>query len=237
MLKVDGLTSGYNDSPVLHGMSLEVASGQIVAVLGANGAGKTTLMNTLSGLLRTMSGSVTFEGNEIGNLAPEQIVSMGISHVPQGRRIFPGLTVRENLIVATTANTKKAPGGFEAALAHAHELFPRLEERKNQLGWSLSGGEQQMLAVARALVARPRLILLDEPSLGLAPLIFEAMFTAIEEIRRKDGTTILVVEQNAEQALRIADYVYVMELGRIVAEGTPAEIARDPAVEKAYLGA
>lgn len=237
MLKVDGLISGYNDSPVLHGMSLEVGTGRIVAVLGANGAGKTTLMNTLSGLLRTMSGSVTFEGKEIGNLAPEQIVSMGISHVPQGRRIFPGLTVRENLIVATTASTKKAPGGFEAALAHAHELFPRLEERKNQLGWSLSGGEQQMLAVARALVARPRLILLDEPSLGLAPLIFEAMFLAIQEIRRKDGTTILVVEQNAEQALRIADYVYVMELGRIVAEGTPAEIARDPAVEKAYLGA
>ncbi len=237
MLKVDGLISGYNDSPVLHGMSLEVGAGRIVAVLGANGAGKTTLMNTLSGLLRTMSGSVTFDGSEIGNLPPEQIVSMGISHVPQGRRIFPGLTVRENLIVATTANTKKAPGGFGAALAHAHELFPRLEERKNQLGWSLSGGEQQMLAVARALVARPRLILLDEPSLGLAPLIFEAMFTAIEEIRRKDGTTILVVEQNAEQALRIADYVYVMELGRIVAEGTPAEIARDPAVEKAYLGA
>lgn len=237
MLKVEGLTSGYNDFPVLHGLSLEVGPKQIVAVLGANGAGKTTLMNTLSGLVRTMSGSVRFEGDEIGNVAPERIVGIGISHVPQGRRIFPGLTVQENLIVATTANTKKAPGGFEAALAHAHELFPRLKERENQLGWSLSGGEQQMLAVARALIARPRLILFDEPSLGLAPLIFEAMFSAIQEIRRKDGTAILVVEQNAEQALRIADYVYVMELGRIVAQGTPEDIARDPAIEKAYLGA
>jgi branched-chain amino acid transport system ATP-binding protein len=237
MLRVESLTSGYNDAPVLHGLSLQVDAKQIVAVLGANGAGKTTLMNTLSGLLRTMSGSVTFEEREIGNLAPEEIVAIGVSHVPQGRRIFPGLTVLENLIVAKTANTGKMAGGFDAALAHAHELFPRLKERENQLGWSLSGGEQQMLAVARALIARPRLILLDEPSLGLAPLIFEAMFSAIAEIRREDGTAILVVEQNAEQAMRIADYVYVMELGRIVAQGTPEEIARDPAIEKAYLGA
>ncbi|SEF15812.1 branched-chain amino acid transport system ATP-binding protein [Rhizobiales bacterium GAS191] len=237
MLRIDNLRAGYNDIPVLRGLSLEVRPQQIVAVLGANGAGKTTLMNTLSGLLRAMSGTVTFDGNEVLNLAPERIVSQGMSHVPQGRRIFPGLTVRENLVVAQTAATRRAPGGFAAALEEVHELFSRLKERENQLGWSLSGGEQQMLAVSRALVARPKLILLDEPSLGLAPLIFEAMFSAILEINRKDKTTFLVVEQNAEQALRVADYVYVMELGAIVAQGRPDEISRDPAIEKAYLGA
>jgi branched-chain amino acid transport system ATP-binding protein len=237
MLKIDGLHAGYGDVPVLRNLSLEVKQEQIVAVLGANGAGKTTLMNTLSGLLKASSGSVSLEDQPIRNLPPEKIVSLGISHVPQGRRIFPGLTVRENLAVAQTAKTKATPGGFAAILEEVHELFPRLKERENQLGWSLSGGEQQMLAVSRALVARPKLILLDEPSLGLAPLIFEAMFSAILEIRRREKTTFLLVEQNAEQALRVADYVYVMELGEIVAQGTPDEISRDPAIEKAYLGA
>ncbi|MBW6425483.1 ABC transporter ATP-binding protein [Rhizobium sp. XQZ8] len=237
MLKIDRLYAGYNDVPVLRDLSLEVKPEQIVAVLGANGAGKTTLMNTLSGLLKPASGVVTFEGQPIQGLQPEKIVSLGISHVPQGRRIFPGLTVQENLLVARTAETKKRPGGFNAILQEVHELFPRLKERETQLGWSLSGGEQQMLAVSRALVARPKLILLDEPSLGLAPLIFEAMFSAILEIKRREKTTFLVVEQNAEQAMRIADYVYVMELGQIVAQGTPDEISRDPAIEKAYLGA
>jgi branched-chain amino acid transport system ATP-binding protein len=237
MLNIDNLHAGYNEIPVLHGLSLKVKPGQIVAVLGANGAGKTTLMNALSGLMRTMSGTVLLEGQPIQNLLAERIVARGISHVPQGRRIFPGLTVQENLMVARTAATTRSHGGYEAVLAEVHELFPRLKERENQLGWSLSGGEQQMLAVSRALVARPKLILLDEPSLGLAPLIFEAMFSAILEIRRRDGATFLIVEQNAEQAMRVADYVYVMELGRIVAQGTPAEISRDPAIEKAYLGA
>jgi len=237
MLKIDRLFAGYNDVPVLRDLSLEVKPQQIVAVLGANGAGKTTLMNTLSGLLKPASGAVMFEDQPIQGLQPEKIVSLGISHVPQGRRIFPGLTVQENLLVARTAETKKRSGGFDAILKEVHELFPRLKEREDQLGWSLSGGEQQMLAVSRALVARPKLILLDEPSLGLAPLIFEAMFSAILEIRRREKTTFLVVEQNAEQAMRIADYVYVMELGQIVAQGTPDEISRDPAIEKAYLGA
>ena len=237
MLKIDRLNAGYNEVPVLRDLSLEVKPQQIVAVLGANGAGKTTLMNTLSGLLKATLGAVTFEGRQIRNLAPEKIVSLGISHVPQGRRIFPGLTVHENLLVGQTAQTKKTPGGFVSILSEVHELFPRLKERETQLGWSLSGGEQQMLAVARALVARPKLILLDEPSLGLAPLVFEAMFSAILEIKRREATTFLLVEQNAEQAMRIADYVYVMELGNIVAEGTPEEISRDPAIEKAYLGA
>jgi branched-chain amino acid transport system ATP-binding protein len=236
MLHIDALIAGYNGVAVLRRLSLTVKPQQIVAVLGANGAGKTTLMNTLSGLLPSMSGSILFDGQEIGGLSPEQIVRRGVSHVPQGRRIFPGLTVHENLVVAQTKATKTSAGGFAAVLNEVHELFPRLKERKDQLGWSLSGGEQQMLAVSRALVARPKLVLLDEPSLGLAPLIFESMFSAIREINQRDKTTFLLVEQNAEQALRIADYVYVMELGTIVAQGTPEEVSRDPAIEKAYLG-
>jgi branched-chain amino acid transport system ATP-binding protein len=237
MLAVDKLCVGYDEIEVLHGLSLRAEAGQIVAVLGANGAGKTTLMNALSGLAPASSGEILLEGRSLRNLPAERIVWLGVSHVPQGRRIFQGLTVRENLMVARTAATDRSLGGFKAALDEAHELFPRLRERRDQLGWSLSGGEQQMLAVARALVARPRLILLDEPSLGLAPLIVEAMFSAIAEIRRRENVTILVVEQNAEEALRIADYVYVMELGRIVLEGAPNDVASDPAIEQAYLGA
>jgi branched-chain amino acid transport system ATP-binding protein len=237
MLVIESLSAGYDEIEVLHQLSLTVAKGQIAAVLGANGAGKTTLMNALSGLLRPSSGQVLFEGRPIQAQSAERIVGLGISHVPQGRRIFPGLTVEENLMVARTRATYRAEDGYHAILEEVHALFPRLLERRTQLGWSLSGGEQQMLAVARALVARPKLILLDEPSLGLAPIIFEAMFSAILEIRRRDDITFLIVEQNAEQALRIADYVYVMELGRIVAQGTPAEIASDPAIERAYLGA
>lgn len=236
MLRIEGLCAGYDASDVLHDISLTVAAGQIVAVLGANGAGKTTLMNAASGLLRPRAGAVVLDGTPITNLPAERIVARGLSHVPQGRRIFPGLTVQENLLVARTAATYRAPGGFGAALEEVRELFPRLAERRDQLGWSLSGGEQQMLAVARALVARPKLILLDEPSLGLAPLVFDAMFTAIASIRVRSGIGFLIVEQNAEQALRIADYVYVMELGRIVADGLPADLARDKAIERAYLG-
>ena len=237
MLRIDGLCAGYDASDVLHNISLTVAAGQIVAVLGANGAGKTTLMHAASGLLRPRAGAVLLDGAPITDLPAERIVARGLSHVPQGRRIFPGLTVQENLMVARTAATYRAPGGFAAALAEVRDLFPRLAERRDQLGWSLSGGEQQMLAVARALVARPKLILLDEPSLGLAPLVFEAMFTAIASIRARSCIGFLIVEQNAEQALRIADYVYVMELGRIVAAGLPADLAQDKAIERAYLGA
>ena len=237
MLRIEGLCAGYDASDVLHAISLSVAAGQIVAVLGANGAGKTTLMHAASGLLRPRAGAVMLDAAPITDLPAERIVARGLSHVPQGRRIFPGLTVQENLLVARTAATYRAPGGFEAALAEVRDLFPRLAERRDQLGWSLSGGEQQMLAVARALVARPKIILLDEPSLGLAPLVFEAMFTAIASIRARSSIGFLIVEQNAEQALRIADYVYVMELGRIVAQGFPADLAQDKAIERAYLGA
>lgn len=237
MLAVDRLCVGYDDANVLHDLALRVEEREIVALLGANGAGKTTLLNALSGLAPIRAGEASFAGRSLVGVAAEEIVRRGVSHVPQGRRIFPGLTVAENLIVARTAATDRAEGGFARAIAEAEELFPRLRERRDQLGWSLSGGEQQMLAVARALVARPRLILLDEPSLGLAPMIVEAMFDAILEIRRRDDIAILVVEQNAEQALRVADRVYVVELGRIVVEGAPDDVARDPAIERAYLGA
>ncbi|WP_342363848.1 ABC transporter ATP-binding protein [Terrarubrum flagellatum] len=237
MLAVDRLCVGYDEANILHDLTLRVEKREIIAVLGANGAGKTTLLNALSGLAPIRAGEASFEGRSLVGAAAEDIVRAGVSHVPQGRRVFPGLTVAENLIVARTAATDRAEGGFARAVAEAEELFPRLRERRDQLGWSLSGGEQQMLAVARALVARPKLILLDEPSLGLAPMIVEAMFDAILEIRRRDDVAILVVEQNAEQALRVADRVYVVELGRIVVEGAPDEVARDPAIERAYLGA
>jgi len=237
MLSVDKLCVGYGEADVLHDVTLRVGEGEIVAVLGANGAGKTTLLSALSGLIPARAGEAMFDGRSLVGAAAERIVGWGLSHVPQGRRIFPGLSVMENLIVARTAATDRAEGGFAAAIAEAEELFPRLNERRDQLGWSLSGGEQQMLAVARALVARPKMILLDEPSLGLAPMIVETMFSAILEIRRREKVGMLVVEQNAEQALRVADRVYVMELGRIVLEGPADEVARDPAIERAYLGA
>lgn len=236
MLTVEGLHAGYGELPVLRDVSLGVEEGKIVGVLGANGAGKTTLMAALSGLIAPTAGRVLLSGQPVQGLPAESIVGLGMSHVPQGRRIFPGLTVRENLMVARTKATHRAPGGFAGVLDSIHDLFPRLAERKDQLGWSLSGGEQQMLAVARALVARPKVILLDEPSLGIAPLLVEAMFDAILEIRRREGITVLVVEQNAEQALRISDEVHIMELGRIVASGDPVAIGSDPEIVRAYLG-
>jgi branched-chain amino acid transport system ATP-binding protein len=236
MLTVEGLHAGYGELPVLRDVSFSVGEGRIVGVLGANGAGKTTLMAALSGLIAPTAGRVLLDGKPVQGLPAETIVGLGMSHVPQGRRIFPGLTVRENLTVARTRATARAPGGFAGVLASIHDLFPRLAERKDQLGWSLSGGEQQMLAVARALVARPKVILLDEPSLGIAPLLVEAMFDAILEIRRREGITVLVVEQNAEQALRISDEVHIMELGRIVASGDPVAIGSDPEIVRAYLG-
>jgi branched-chain amino acid transport system ATP-binding protein len=236
VLRIEALSAGYGELEVLRDVSFRVRPGQIVAVLGANGAGKTTLMATLSGLIPPTGGKIFLDGAPIQGRDAEAIVALGMSHVPQGRRVFPGLTVRENLLVARTAATARAPGGFKAILDSVHDLFPRLAERRDQLGWSLSGGEQQMLAVARALVARPKVILLDEPSLGLAPVVVEAMFDAIREIRRREEVTVLLVEQNAAQALRISDFVHIMALGRIVASGSPDAIASDPEIERAYLG-
>jgi branched-chain amino acid transport system ATP-binding protein len=238
VLGVDGLHAGYGDLAVLHDLRFEVPVGSIVSLLGANGAGKTTILRAISGLLRPRAGEVRLNGTRIDRLAPERIVDLGISHVPQGRRVFPGLTVYENLRVATTPARARRRTAAERKedLERVYALFPRLRERSSQLAWSLSGGEQQMLAVGRAVVSRPRVMLLDEPSLGLAPALVEELFDAIVQSQRADGLTILLVEQNAYQALRISEHIHVMERGRITLSGTPAELRDDPAVHAAYIG-
>ncbi len=232
LLKVEGLRSGYGEVQVLQGLDLTVDAGEIVVVLGANGAGKTTTLRALSGMIPA-KGSVQFDGAEVIGRKPEDLVRRGIAHVPQGRGTFPELTVDENLQV----------GGFTQSAADTaadaerwYEVFPRLAERRDQLAGSMSGGEQQMLAIARALMSRPRLLLLDEPSLGLAPLITRDVFERITEVNQELGTTVLVVEQNANLALKIADRGYVLATGSIVASGTAEELSSDDSVRRAYLG-
>ena len=235
MLKIDGLTVAYGAIEALHGISMEVAQGEVVALLGANGAGKTTLLRTISGLLRPKSGEVRFEGEALGRSSAESRVKRGIAHVPEGRRIFPGLTVMENLDVATTIWRRRGMSSAED-LATVFALFPRLQERARQLGWSLSGGEQQMLAIGRALMARPKMLLLDEPSLGLAPRLSEEVYRRIADINAK-GVTVLLVEQNTVLALEVAHRAYVIENGHIVLDGPARDLARHPRVREAYLGA
>jgi len=235
MLKVEQIGVAYGAIDALHGISLEVGQGEVVALLGANGAGKTTLLRTISGLIRPKSGGIRFEGEPLGNSSAETRVRRGIAHVPEGRRIFPGLTVRENLDVATTVWRRR---GMSAAadLDNVYALFPRLKERASQLGWSLSGGEQQMLAIGRALMARPKMLLLDEPSLGLAPRLSEEVYRRIADINAK-GVTVLLVEQNTVLALEVARRAYVIENGHIVLDGPARDLANHPRVREAYLGA
>jgi branched-chain amino acid transport system ATP-binding protein len=235
MLTVERLVVAYGAVEALHGISLEVKDGEVVALLGANGAGKTTLLRTISGLLRPKSGNIVFERGRLGSSSAESRVKRGIAHVPEGRRIFPGLTVRENLDVATTVWRRRgmsADGDLERVFA----LFPRLKERARQLGWSLSGGEQQMLAIGRALMARPKMLLLDEPSLGLAPRLSAEVYERIAEINAA-GVTVLLVEQNTVLALEVAKRAYVIENGAIVLDGPARDLARHPRVREAYLGA
>ena len=233
MLKVEQIGVAYGAIDALHGISLEVGQGEVVALLGANGAGKTTLLRTISGLIRPKSGGIRFEGEPLGNSSAETRVKRGIAHVPEGRRIFPGLTVRENLDVATTVWRRR---GMSAAadLDNVYALFPRLKERASQLGWSLSGGEQQMLAIGRALMARPKMLLLDEPSLGLAPRLSEEVYRRIADINAK-GVTVLLVEQNAFHALKLAHRGYVLVNGQIAISGTGAELLANREVRDAYL--
>ena len=235
MLKIDQLAVAYGAIEALHGISLEVGKGEVVALLGANGAGKTTLLRTISGLHRAKSGEIRFEGEALGRDSAESRVKRGIAHVPEGRRIFPGLTVRENLDVATTIWRRR---GMSAAgdLDNVYALFPRLKERSSQLGWSLSGGEQQMLAIGRALMARPKMLLLDEPSLGLAPRLSAEVYERIADINAK-GVTVLLVEQNTVLALEVANRAYVIENGHIVLDGPARDLASHPRVREAYLGA
>jgi branched-chain amino acid transport system ATP-binding protein len=216
----------------LKGVSLEVRQGEIVALIGANGAGKSTTLMSVSGVAGIQSGTVAFDGRTISGRPPHEIVGLGICQVPEGRRIFARMTVRENLEMGAFIEDK---AHFTEDLARVYAMFPVLEERSRQFGGTLSGGEQQMLAIGRALMSKPKLLLLDEPSLGLAPIIVSRIFKIIEEINQQ-GTTILLVEQNAKAALRLASRAYVMESGKIVMQGAAAELANDPGIKKAYLG-
>ncbi|ARP43988.1 ABC transporter ATP-binding protein [Geobacillus thermodenitrificans] len=233
MLKVEQIDVFYGNIHALKGVSLEVNSGEIVTLIGANGAGKTTLLKTISGLLKPKHGDIVYEGASIAGKAAQTIVKQGISHVPEGRRVFANMTVEENLELG--AFLRKDKEGIQQDFSKVFELFPRLEERRKQLAGTLSGGEQQMLAIGRALMARPKLLLLDEPSMGLAPLLVKTIFRIIEEINQS-GTTILLVEQNAHMALSIADRAYVIESGRVVLSGTASELQASEQVKQAYLG-
>ncbi len=232
ILKVDDINVYYGSIHAIKGISFEVNEGEVVTLIGANGAGKSTSLNTIAGLLSSRTGSVTFMGEKLGGIPAHKIVSKGLALVPEGRRVFQQMTVEENLEMgAYTQGGDK----LDDDLAMVYELFPRLKERQRQIAGTLSGGEQQMLAMGRALMSHPKLLMLDEPSMGLAPIIVEQIFEIIQELH-KAGTTILLVEQNAQMALSVADRAYVLETGKITLTGTGAELARSEEVRKAYLG-
>jgi branched-chain amino acid transport system ATP-binding protein len=233
MLTLENISVGYGAISALKGVSMHVEQGEVVTLIGANGAGKTTTLRTVTGLLSPTEGRVLFEGQEISGKPTHQLVARGISMSPEGRGVFANLTVRENLHMG--AYLKKNKAEIAQDLERGFRMFPRLKERESQKAGTLSGGEQQMLAMARALMSRPRLLLLDEPSLGLAPLVVHTIFEAIDEIRG-EGTTILLVEQNAHAALKHSDRAYVLETGRIVMEGPSKDLAADPRIKEAYLG-
>ena len=235
MLKVDNLHVSYGHIEVLKGISFTVEMGEIVALIGSNGAGKTTTLSTISGLLRPAAGTISWKGEQIHATPVETIVAAGLAHCPEGRRIFPGLTVRENLL-AGTASRRYRRAEVEDDLAQVFELFPRLKERIAQGGWSLSGGEQQMLAIGRALMSRPSLLMLDEPSLGLAPIIIEQVFDRIGELNKRTGLAVLLVEQNSAMALGISSRAFVLETGTITLSGPSEALARDTRIREAYLG-
>jgi branched-chain amino acid transport system ATP-binding protein len=234
VLRIDGLQTYYGKIHALRGISLSVQKGQIVTLLGANGAGKSTTLKTISGLVRSAAGTITFLGKDITTTPPHDIVRMGLIHAPEGRRIFKGLSVQENLDLGGFTNVQDK-AGKERRLQYIFELFPILFERRRQDSALLSGGEQQMLAIGRALMTEPKLMLLDEPSMGLAPFLIQAIMKIIRKLNEQ-GTTILLVEQNAKVALKLADYGYVLETGQIVIEGDGATLRQDESIVKAYLG-
>ncbi len=233
MLEVKDLHVHYGMIEALKGVSLTVEEGQIVSLIGANGAGKTTLLQSISGIVKKSGGEVMFLGNDIYKASPQKIVAQGLTQVPEGRRIFTGLSVYENLMMG--AYLRKDKKGIEEDLQKIYKQFPILEQRKGQDASTLSGGEQQMLAMGRALMARPKLLLLDEPSMGLAPILVKEIFSIIQEINQT-GTTVLLVEQNAKMALSIADYAYVLETGNVVLSGSGQDLIESPEIQKAYLG-
>ena len=232
-LEIRDLHVSYGGIRALKGVDLTVEEGQIVTLIGANGAGKSTALRAISGLQRPQSGSILYGGEELVGLPAKEIVRRGIIHVPEGRRVFPDMTVAENLKIGAFLRTDK--GGIADDMDYVHSLFPRLKERSWQLAGTLSGGEQQMLAVGRALMSRPKVLMMDEPSLGLAPLIVKDIFSIIRRVNA-DGITVLLIEQNANAALRVADYGYVLETGTIVLTGTGEELLRNESVREAYLG-
>jgi branched-chain amino acid transport system ATP-binding protein len=232
LLEVDDIAVHYGKIAALKGVSLQVDSGEIVALIGANGAGKTTTLKTISGLRPLTSGRIRFDGKDISRMPGHRRVVVGIGQAPEGRGIFPGMSVQENLLMGSYARKRF---NKEAELAEVYELFPRLAERKTQAGGTMSGGEQQMLAIGRALMAKPKVLLLDEPSMGLAPILVKQIFSIISEINRR-GTTVLLVEQNATQALQLADRAYVLETGRVVKSARAHDLLSDPEVQAAYLG-
>ncbi|HXW21180.1 MAG TPA: ABC transporter ATP-binding protein [Roseiarcus sp.] len=235
LLALENVVARYGEIEALHGLSLTVEPGEIVAVLGANGAGKSTTLRVISGLNRPAAGDVLFAGRSIAGLDAEAIVKLGVAHVPEGRRIFPGLSARENIMLGASNRGRIAKSALAKEADAMFELFPDLRPFADALGWTLSGGQQQMVALARGLMARPRLLMLDEPSLGLAPVIVQKVFATISEIRRR-GAAVLLVEQNARMALSVADRGYVLETGRLALSGTPEELWRKDDVRAAYLG-
>jgi branched-chain amino acid transport system ATP-binding protein len=235
LLEISGLVARYGAADVLKGLDISVEEGEIVTLLGSNGAGKSTTLRAISGLVANVSGSIAFAGQPILGLKPEAIVRLGISHVPEGRRIFPGLTVRDNILLGGSNRKGVGRRVLEADVDEMLGFFPDLARLEHALGWTLSGGQLQMVAVARGLMARPRLLLLDEPSLGLAPLIVQQVFRIVADIRAR-GTTVLLVEQNAHMALSVADRGYVLETGQLLVQGSPAELWSNRQVRAAYLG-
>lgn len=236
MLKIDNLTATYGHIEALHNISLEIGEHEMVALVGANGAGKTTLLNCISGNV-TKTGSISFNGVDLTKKTPAAIARMNILQVPEGRHVFPGLTVEQNLLVGTVASKglRLMAGKNDDELEMVYNIFPRLKERRTQLAWSMSGGEQQMLAVGRALMGHPKLLMLDEPSMGLAPIVIDELFEKIVEIN-KSGTPVLMVEQNANLALEVSDRAYILERGNIILSGKSSDLSKDSRVQEAYLG-
>jgi branched-chain amino acid transport system ATP-binding protein len=235
MLAIENLHVSYGAIKALHGVSLKVPAGKIVTLIGANGAGKSTTLRALSGLVKSSSGTIRYDGQDITGLAPHKIVSRSLCHVPEGRMVFTNLTVRENLAMGAFLQKDKA--WIAQQTDYVFHLFPRLKEREHQAAGTMSGGEQQMLAIGRALLSKPKFLMLDEPSLGIAPLLVKSIFERIVEINREQGLTILLVEQNANLALEVSHYGYVLETGSVLLEGPSAELKANPRVQEAYLGA
>jgi branched-chain amino acid transport system ATP-binding protein len=235
LISLEGLVVRYGEIEALHGLSIAVDAGEVVTLLGANGAGKSTTLRAISGLLKPAEGDIKFDGKSVASLTPEAIVKLGIAHVPEGRRLFPGLTSRENIMLGASSRGRVLKAQLMKESDEMFDLFPDIRPFADSLGWMLSGGQQQMVAVARGLMAKPRLLLLDEPSLGLAPVIVQKVFAIIGEIRRR-GTTVLLVEQNARMALSVADRGYVLETGRLAVQGKPGELWSNDEVRAAYLG-